>query len=132
MNSSRWESFLPSSVQMAPPGTVLGHGQDDGHITVGVRLRRNPPADVAGPVQSPGLHGGTVRNSDTALHHPLVAVDNSSSDSRSRYRGWPTPSAAHRAAILPNCRRNVGSLSSLWCSSRAGKRVGYGLSEFGY
>ena len=38
VNSSRLESFLPSPVQMAPPGTVLGHGQDDGHITVGVRV----------------------------------------------------------------------------------------------
>ena len=36
---------------------------------------RNSPADVAGPVQWPGLPAGTVRNSDTALHHPLVAID---------------------------------------------------------
>ena len=75
MNSRRLESFLPSPVQMAPPGTVLGHGQEDGHITVGVQFSRNSPAYVVGPVQSPTLHGGTIRNSDTARHHSLVAVD---------------------------------------------------------
>ena len=42
----------------------------------------------------------------------------SSSARRSRYWGWFTPSAAHRAAIFPYSRRKLGSFNSFrWCSN---------------
>ena len=43
------DSFLPSLVQMAPPGAAArGDRQHDGHIGVGAGPHRNPPRDVAG------------------------------------------------------------------------------------
>ena len=71
VNSSRLESFL----RPLPPAQSWATGRTMVTSPLESGFRRNSPADVAGPVQSPGLPAGTVRNSDTALDHPLVAVD---------------------------------------------------------
>ena len=76
VNSSRLESFLrPRCRWRLPPAQSWATGRTMVTSPLESGFRRNSPADVAGPVQSLGLPAGTVRNSDTALHHPLVAVD---------------------------------------------------------
>ena len=74
MISSSPDSFLPSSVQIAPwasQSVVAGSTMVD--IPVGVRADADLPPDVAGPIQPPRLRHFTARHRERVVPQGHIA-----------------------------------------------------------